>query len=252
MILDQILEATKRRIDHLADSSQLQTPYQARSLSGAIGAAGVTRNAIIAELKYASPLEGSIPIHRDPLDLARDFIDGGCTALSVLTEPFFFGGSSTMLRQVRAFSQLPILRKDFIIDERQVYETRALGADAILLIATILKERLSHFVDLSLEIGLEPLVEVHSFADVEYALKTRASLIGINNRDLETMEVNLETTRLLSPIISKRKSALVSMSGIRTPADLRYLHGFCDAFLIGSALMKSEKVRNTVEEFVFA
>ncbi len=123
---------------------------------------------------------------------------GGCIALSVLTEPYFFGGTCKDIARVKSAVSLPVLRKDFIIDERQIPESRALGADAVLLIAAVLKDRLPGFVDLVLDYGLEPLVEVRTGAEAEVALSTEATLIGINNRDLTTLGIDRSTTRILS------------------------------------------------------
>jgi indole-3-glycerol phosphate synthase len=124
--------------------------------------------------------------------------DGGCIALSVLTEPYFFGGTCKDIARVKSAVSLPVLRKDFIIDERQIAESRALGADAVLLISAILKKRLPYFVDMVLDYGLEPLVEVRSAAEAELALSTKADLIGINNRDLSTLGIDRSTTKNLS------------------------------------------------------
>jgi indole-3-glycerol phosphate synthase len=156
------------------------------------------------------------------------------------------------LKKVKKNSSVPVLRKDFIIDIRQVYETRALEADAILLIAKILGDRLSPFVDLSRELGLEPLVEVHTPEEAECALASGADLIGINNRDLVTMETDLDTTRRLFPILRGGGRLVVSMSGISTPDDIRYLSRSADAFLIGTAIMRSKNQKKCVEGFVFA
>jgi indole-3-glycerol phosphate synthase len=184
--------------------------------------------------------------------MASELIAAGCIGLSVLTEPHFFGGSTEMLKKVRRVAQVPILRKDFIIDERQVYETRALGADAILLIAKILGDRLPSFVELSCSVGLEPLVEVHTPGEVDLALVSGATLCGINNRDLETMRIDMNTTRRLFPLLRKEDSLVVSMSGIRGPSDIRYLREDCDAFLIGTAIMQSSHPKLSLEEFVCA
>jgi len=251
MILNRILEVTRERVAHLPSGLSIPSS-DVRSFSHAIQSVGEDRNAIIAELKYASPTEGTFAAYHDLPTLAQAVIKGGCIALSIVTEPSFFGGSNMILEQVRKISRLPILRKDFIIDERQVYETRVLGADAILLIARILGERLPSFVDLSFNLGLEPLVEIHSLGDAERALATRAILIGINNRDLDTMVVDLDTTRQLSSQVSGTGRIVISMSGIQTPEDVRHLQGYCSAFLIGSAVMKAERRRDAVEGFVFA
>lgn len=251
MILDTILQATSERVAQLHDLPAIDPSCRHKSLRDAILSAH-GRNAVIAELKYASPSAGSLNVKREPEEMARAMVDGGCRALSVLTEPAFFGGSVEILKKVQKISPVPVLRKDFIISKRQVRETQALGADAILLIATILGERLPSFVDLSRALGLEPLVEVHTPDDVDTALATGAGLIGINNRDLKTMATDLDTTRRLFPLLTGKGRLVVSMSGISTPADIRYLKGCADAFLVGSAIMRSKDPRQCMEEFVSA
>jgi indole-3-glycerol phosphate synthase len=251
VILDEILQTTYKRAAQIGDLPGIDPSYRHKSLRDAILSVH-DRNAVIAELKYASPSNGSPGIVGEPEMIAQAMIAGGCTALSVLTEPDFFLGSVENLKKVKKSSSVPVLRKDFIIDIRQVYETRALGADAVLLIAKILGDRLSSFVDLSLELGLEPLVEVHTPEEAECALASGADLIGINNRDLGTMETDLDTTRRLFPLLQGRGRLVVSMSGIRTAGDIRYLSGNCDAFLIGSAIMRSKNPQKCLEGFVFA
>ncbi len=251
MILKDILESTERRVAAISEYPAHKTSHRPKSLKNAISAA-VAGNAIIGELKYASPSTGFTGNTRDPEDIADDLITGGCIALSVLTEPDFFGGSATTLEKLGAVSPVPILRKDFIIDDRQVYETKALGADAILLIARILDTRLRSFISLSRKLGLDPLVEVHTIGDVRLACSSGADLIGINNRNLVTMKTDLGTTRRLSPILRQEGVQIVSMSGICTSDDIHSLKGICDAFLIGSALMRSEDPKTFLEELIFA
>lgn len=251
MFLDRVLEATRARIGTLPEKYPQRLYDSPRSLSQAIQLVS-GRNAVIAELKYASPASGPLTQSLSPVHLANSMIGAGCTGLSILTEPTFFSGSTAILEQVRGISSVPILRKDFIIDERQVYETRAIGADAILLIAGILKDELPYFVDLSLSLGLEPLVEVHTLSDVQHALHADATLIGINNRNLDTLDIDLGITPRLFPSFAGTDTTIISMSGIQTPEDIRRLKGYCHAFLIGTALMKSPHPMTTLEEFVFA
>lgn len=251
MILDKILQATSERVAQMGDLSDIAPSYRHKSLRDAILSVH-GRNAVIAELKYASPTTGSPGTAGEPEMIARAMIAGGCTALSVLTEPDFFLGSVEHLKKVKKSSSVPVLRKDFIIDIRQVYETRALEADAILLIAKILGDRLPSFVDRSRELGLEPLVEVNTPEEAECALASGADLIGINNRDLRTMETDLGTTRRLFPLLRGGGRLVVSMSGISTPDDIRYLSGSADAFLIGTAIMRSKNQKKCLEGFVFA
>ncbi len=251
MILDAILETTRERVRALEGCSLPLPVHHTRSLAGAICRIE-RRNPIIAEMKFSSPSRGSIRAREPPERIARDLVAGGCCALSVLTEPRFFGGSSDDLVRVRRAVEVPVLRKDFIIDPLQLEETRSLGADAILLIASLVGERLPAFVERALALGLEPLVEVHTGKEAEIALRTGANLIGVNNRDLRTMEIDLGTTIALGPGIRLAGRKVVSESGIRTPEDIRTLRPACDAFLIGSSVMASKDPRKTLEEFVCA
>ncbi|MDD1672817.1 MAG: indole-3-glycerol-phosphate synthase [Methanomicrobiales archaeon] len=249
MILEHILEATRQRVANLPDKIPLSPRTLDRSLSRAIDSRR-KKNAIIGELKFSSPLDGQF---REPVQvapLAQELIEGGCIALSVLTVPTYFGGSPQYLSQVQRVTTVPVLRKDFIIDEKQVYETRSMGADAILLIALLLGNDLASFVTLSLRLGIEPVVEVHTPEEVEIALSTDATIIGINNRDLRTMEVDISTTELLAPLCEP--ATRISMSGITRIDDIVRLKGCCEAFLIGSVLMRSSIPRKTAEGFVSA
>ncbi|WP_292731590.1 indole-3-glycerol-phosphate synthase, partial [Methanoculleus sp.] len=184
MILDEIIRSTGERLDSLGPLPAVdpgEMPHW--SLLEAIRGCR-DRNAIIAEVKYASPSRGRIHDGCTPEAIAREFAAAGAVGLSVLTEPTFFSGSIENLARVRRAVPVPILRKDFIIDERQLVETRALGADAVLLIARVLGSSLPAFVDEALALGLEPLVEVHDRSEMERALATETNLIGINNRNL--------------------------------------------------------------------
>lgn len=251
MILDAILETTRERVRALEGRPLPQPVHHPRSLAGAIceAAAG---NAIIAEVKFSSPTRGSIRARTPPDELARELVSGGCCALSVLTEPSFFGGSPDDLARVRRAVEVPVLRKDFIIDPLQLEETRSLGADSVLLIACLLGDRLPDFVERALALGLEPLVEVHTREEAGIALLTGASLIGVNNRDLQTMQIDLGTTLALGPGLREAGRRVVSESGIRTPQDIRTLRPACDAFLIGSSVMASDDPRKALEGLVCA
>jgi indole-3-glycerol phosphate synthase len=251
MILDEILKSTRNRVASLEmDLSEIPS-RPTLSLADAIARAP-PRNAVIAELKLASPTLGSLRSVQDLEWLAREAVRAGCTALSVLTEPHFFGGSTHHLEQVRRIADVPILRKDFIIDSRQLEETKALGADAVLLIAGVLGDRLPEFLDHSRRLSLEALVEVHDKDEADLAVGSGARLIGVNNRDLRTMGIDLETTRRLSGRIRGRGRVVVAESGIRSPADLRSLKSSCDAFLIGTAITLSRDPGKTVEALVCA
>jgi indole-3-glycerol phosphate synthase len=251
MILDEIISRTEKRVAKLPGTFPGPAPFARASLADAIHSAR-DRNAVIAEIKCASPSRGLIRRNVDIGMMAGVLAGGGCVALSVLTEPYFFGGSTRDITRAKEMVSLPVLRKDFIIDERQIAETRALGADAVLLIAAVLKDRLPLFVDTAYEAGIEPLVEVHTEEEADSALATRARLIGINNRSLSTFEIDRSTTRSLSGRIRPAGRTIVSESGMQSAADLRELRPFCDAFLIGSSIMSHGEPRKKLEEFVCA
>ena len=209
-ILDELLEATRDRVRALKGRTFPSPPAgPPRSLSRAVGHVP-GRNAIIAEIKFASPSLGRIRTPSSPDGIARELAGAGCRALSILTEPRFFGGSADHLARIREAVGVPVLRKDFIIDPVQLDETRSIGADAVLLIASLLGDRLPGFVEKARALGLEPLVEVHTEGEVKIALGSGAGLIGVNNRNLGTMEVDLSTTLALGPGIRRAGMKVVS------------------------------------------
>ena len=193
---------------------------------------------IIAEVKQSSPSRGMLRPDFDPIELAQIYAEGGAAAISVLTETNYFMGSIEHLAAIKEVVQLPLLRKDFIFDTYQVYESRAYGANALLLIAAILSQRqLKELVSLSHSLGLRCLVEVHNEGEVERAVLSEAEIIGINNRDLNTFAVDINTTRRLRPLIPKEK-IVVSESGIRSRSDMEKLRKWrVDAVLVGEALV---------------
>jgi indole-3-glycerol phosphate synthase len=251
MILDEIIKRTEKRVALFPATFPENSTRTRVSLIDAIRNRN-GRNAVIAEIKCASPSRGTIRRNVDMAMMAGTLAGSGCVALSVLTEPYFFGGSGQDIARVKSAVSIPVLRKDFIIDEEQIAETRALGADAVLLIAAVLKERLPVFVDLSLEYSLEPLVEVHNAEEIKTALATRAELIGINNRNLATLTIDRSTTRLLSESVRSAGRTIVSESGMRSADDIREMKPYCDAFLIGSSIMMHDRPEKKLEEFVCA
>jgi indole-3-glycerol phosphate synthase len=251
MILDEILRRTEKRVAQLPASYPEVARRERMSLADAIRNRN-GKNAIIAEIKCASPSRGVIRRNIDIAMMAGVLEQGGCSALSVLTEPYFFGGTGQDIGRVKTTVNIPVLRKDFIIDERQIAESRTLGADAVLLIAAVLKRKLPDFVDHAIDYGLEPLVEVHSADEVEEALTTKATLIGVNNRNLVTLGIDRTTTRVLSGQIRGKDRLIVSESGMRSADDIREMKQYCDAFLIGSSIMSHNHPRRKLEEFVCA
>ena len=207
--------------------------------------------AIIAEIKKASPSKGILLQNFHPADLALQYQQGGAVALSVLTDHDFFQGSLQHLQTARAACHLPVLRKDFTISPHQIYEAAAAGADAILLIVAILSEsELRTFRELAQSLGMAALVEAHDAAEIDTAVRSGAEIIGINNRDLRTFHVSLDTSIRLAPAIPAHITK-VSESGIFHAADIRRLQtaGF-NAFLVGEHLIKSGNATQALQDLV--
>ena len=198
--------------------------------------------AVIAEVKKASPSKGVIRANFDPTEIAKSYEKGGAACLSVLTDADFFQGSETYLKQARAASSLPVIRKDFLIDDYQLVEARAIGADCILLIVAALdRYQLNSLNTTALELGLDVLVEVHDRAELDLALELPNKLIGINNRNLHTFETSLETTFNLLPYIDDSR-IVVSESGINSIDDVKIMRGYnVNTFLVGEAFMRDEE-----------
>ena len=220
----------------------------ARDFAAALRAPGVS---LVAEIKRRSPSAGLIRKAFYPRRIARIYEEHGAAAISVLTDAKFFGGSLAILRQVRRAVGIPVLRKDFVIDPYQLYEARAAGADAVLLIAELLPPKdLAAMLHEARAIGLQCLVEAHCVRAVHKAVKAGARIVGINNRDLHTFKTDLETTRRLARHIPRGRVA-VSESAIRTRADVEQVGSWgADAVLVGEALMKERYVGRAVERLM--
>lgn len=257
-ILDEILNSTNKRINNLEtgpESNSVQIHNKRDILSIISFKQKEGKNPIITEIKPASPTQYLKDINPDDaVFIANEMEQAGAVAISVLTEPQFFHGSIENLQAVRNAVNLPILRKDFILSEKQFDEV---NCDVILLIAGILGKQLSDFVDLALSKNIEPLVEIHSLEELDQTLKTNARLIGINNRNLQTMQIDIKTTLELIPLIKKHdqdhltKHYIVSESGILYPHEkLQVLNAGADAILIGTAIIKSGNYYEKTKEFV--
>ena len=233
--------AAKKKMSFEAMRADAESRVLTRDFEGALRrriAAG--ESAVIAEIKKASPSKGLLRDDFVPADIAQSYAEHGAACLSVLTDRQFFQGQPDYLKQARASCALPVLRKDFVVDPYQVYESRAMGADCILLIAACLDdgsmaelERIAH------DLGMAVLVEAHDAAELERALKLRTRLVGINNRNLRSFEVSLDTTLALLPQVPADR-LLVTESGILVPADVQRMRSAgVHAFLVGEAFMRA-------------
>ena len=246
--LSEVAE-NKKRIPVEALKEQIKKRQNPRSFGAALKSN--TNIRIIAEIKKASPSLGIIREDFNPVEIARIYETGGAAAISVLTDEEFFQGSLFYLTEVKKSVNLPILRKDFIVDTYQIYEARSAGADAILLIAALLsKEIIQSYLDLAGELGMDCLVEIHSETELKKVLQTNAHIIGINNRDLETFKTDLETTLRLRPMIPAEK-IVVSESGIKSRVDVeKLMKESVDAILVGETLMKSDDISTKLHELL--
>ena len=250
MILDQILKTKATEIA----AAQLRQPLgelekllagcaKTRGFANSLRHSAAVGTAIIAEVKKGSPSKGIIREDFDPVAIARSYERGGASCLSVLTDEYYFYGSLDYLGQIRTQVDLPLLRKDFIIDPYQVFQARVAGADAILLIAAALSDlQLRELAELATRLELDTLLEIHNSVELERALKLPVDLIGINNRDLQTFETDLNVTEQLAGKIPESQLA-VAESGIHNRADIERLQrAGAGAFLIGESLMRESDI----------
>lgn len=257
MILEKIVADNKLELEARKRSFPLAELQRVASEQPApldfAAALGGERVQLIAEVKKASPSKGIIRSDFNPVEIARTYADNGAAAISVLTEAKYFQGSLDYLRNIREAlgNRLPLLRKDFISDPYQIYQSRAYGADSLLLIVAMLTpEKLEELFGLSHQLGMGCLVEVHNEAELEIALNSRARVIGINNRDLSTFDVDLTTTKRLRPLIP-RDRIVVSESGINNRADVEKLRKWgVDAALVGGALMSATSIVTKMKELL--
>ncbi len=208
--------------------------------------------ALIAEIKRRSPSRGTIRQNFDPAEIAKVYESSGASAISVLTDEYFFGGDPSYLKVTKNACNLPILRKDFIIDVYQIFESKVLGADAILIIVAILDDkRLAKFMDLAKKLGLHTLVEVHNKSETDMVLKHHPKIVGVNNRDLRTFKTSLEVSKNLVPIIVEAGATVVVESGIKSRSDVEKIKKLgASAILVGEALMSSKNIPNKIRELI--
>ena len=260
-ILQRILARKREEVDERRARMPL-TELRARiaDASPARGFADALRTriergepAVIAEVKKASPSKGVIRAEFDPAAIARRYEAGGAACLSVLTDVDFFQGADEYLVAAREACTLPVLRKDFVVDEYQLHEARALGADAVLLIAAALDDaQLAGFAALAAELGLDALAEVHDATELERVLRLPLPLVGVNNRDLRTFGVSLDTTLALKDRLPADR-VLVTESGIAAPADVaRMRDAGVHAFLVGEAFMREADPGEALRRLFFA
>ena len=253
-ILDKILEHKRQEVDYRKKVSPLDKfrpliEYSEQSFKKALVE---TKTNIVAEIKFASPSAGDFFQGYDEKKLLSTFsriYEQRAQAISILTDEKFFSGKDDYLKSARQMTTIPILRKDFIVDEYQIYESRFIGADAILLIVAALSdEEIRRFLKIAESLGMDALVETHTEEEIERAIKCGASIIGINNRNLKTMKCDISTTEKLSRYVPLDKT-VVSESGIETPDDIQRLKKTADAFLIGSSLIREKKPESLLRRF---
>lgn len=251
---DTLAEICDYKRQHVAELKQHRNEAQLQTLAtevapvrGFINAIqqkiSAKEDALIAEVKKASPSKGVIRMDFDPKEIARSYHEGGATCISVLTDEKYFQGHNRFLTQIHDAVELPILRKDFILDPYQVVESRAIGADCILLImAAVSDDQASELESAALEFHMDVLVEVHNEAELERALKLDSPLLGINNRNLKNLHVDLATTERLVPLIPKGKIP-VCESGIFTNANIKHMNNIgVNCFLVGESLMRENDI----------
>ena len=254
MILDDIVEKRREQLERekenfpLEDMKEMALNSRRVSLDfkAALKADGIS---IISEVKKASPSRGIISEDFRPTEQAKAYEEAGADAISCLTEEHFFKGADKYLADIRASVNLPILRKDFIFDEYQIYEAKVLGADAVLLIAAILsEEELIKLSRLAASLGLFCLTEVHNEEELQKVVRCKCDIIGINNRDLKTFHVDMNTTKRLAKLVPY-DAVLVSESGMKNGNDIKEVKEYgADAVLIGETLMRSGDIKNTINE----
>jgi len=258
-ILNRIIATKKQEVaDGMSRISRQDMVALARDASPRRGFAQQVQKhrsqgaAVIAEVKKASPSAGIIRADFKPAEIAQSYQEGGAACLSVLTDTVYFQGQVAYLKQARAACDLPVLRKDFICDPWQIYESCVMGADCILLIVSALEQsQLQELDGLAQELGLDVLVEVHDESELEWAVETRAELIGVNNRNLRTFETDLGVSERLKPFIPATRT-MVTESGIHSREDvLRMQSADINVFLVGEAFMRAEQPGEALQQLFY-
>jgi indole-3-glycerol phosphate synthase len=256
MILDDIIAYKKEELAETKRSTPIAEVKSQAADAGPTRGFGKTLSSgqdirLIAEVKKASPSKGVIREDFDPVDIARTYARSGASCLSILTEQKYFQGKLEYLNAVRKAVELPLLRKDFIIDQYQIFEARAAGADAILLIAACLeKQQIEDYIGIAGELGLDVLVESHTYKELDRSLVSGAAIVGINNRDLQSFSVSIQTTLDLLKDIPEDRT-VVSESGIKTRDDVvKLAEAGVDAILVGESLMREKDIKKKVKELL--
>ena len=248
-ILDTLADAARARVEENKKKKPMEVlKKEAKSLAAdtgfpfekALAAPGIS---VICEVKKASPSKGLIAVDFPYLEIAQQYERAGASAISVLTEPEYFLGSDDYLREIAREVSIPVLRKDFTVDEYQIYEAKTIGADAVLLICALLEtSMIREFLDIAASVGLDVLVEAHDESEVESALNAGAEIIGVNNRNLKDFSVDLQNSLRLRSLVPRDK-IFVSESGIMCAADIKLLRAAgVNGFLIGEMLMRSNNI----------
>jgi len=255
VILDDIVKAKRHQIEIEKVAKPIETylsnlKYKvqpSRNFKKVLDRKGIS---IIAEIKKSSPSKGTIVENFDPVKIGKFYEGINIDAISILTEKKFFNGDDSYIKMIKEINTKPILRKDFIIDEYQIYQSKSIGADAILLIASILGKEIKEFYNLAKSLGLDCLTEVHTQAELEIALGCGCNIIGINNRNLNDFTVNLETTQKILKNIPNNIT-VVSESGIKKTGDIKYLSSIgVDAVLVGETFMRNLDNDSYIKNFI--
>ena len=253
-ILEKLVNNSKKAIEEGVYDVNEEIPNSGKDLAQIITE---SKNAsLITEVKFSSPALGNIRKITDPVKIAKKMVKGGASALSVLTQPYMFDGSPEFFMKVRKMVKVPMLMKDITVDRVQIDAAKKIGADYFLLIQSIfdngLVENIDDMIDYGHNLGLKVLIEAHTKQEFENSCKTNADIIGINNRNLDTMKIDLNTTKEILHNTEKTK-LIISESGISTSDDIQFLHKCgADAYLVGSSIMKTDDIQKTVQNLVGA